>query len=45
MHFNPPRKWFGAKKVGWGIGPHSWEGWVVTALIAVALITLSTTVF
>ncbi|MFF1946010.1 hypothetical protein ACFVWF_28160 [Rhodococcus qingshengii] len=45
MHFNPPRKWFSTNKFGWGIGPNSREAWVVTALFAVAVIVLSTTVF
>lgn len=41
MNFHPPREWFGAKKVGWGISPHTWEGWVVTAAVVAALIALS----
>ena len=27
--------WFGPKRIGWGVGPSSWQGWlVVLALIA-----------
>lgn len=40
MHSNPPRQRFGAKKVGWGFSPRTWEGWVATAAIAAALIAL-----
>lgn len=35
------KPWFGAKTYGIGIGPKSWEGWVVTAVYAVAILTLS----
>ena len=31
--------WFGRKHIGFGIGPRSWQGWLVTlAYIALALI-------
>lgn len=32
--------WFGAKRVGWGIGPRRWQGWLVMAIYAVAMIAL-----
>ena len=25
--------WFGRKAVGYGVGPRSWQGWLVTALV------------
>lgn len=27
-----PRPWFGQKRVGWGLRPVSWQGWVLTVL-------------
>lgn len=24
--------WFGPRRIGWGVGPRSWEGWVVTVV-------------
>ena len=26
------KAWFGPKRLGWGISPRSWEGWLATAL-------------
>jgi hypothetical protein len=26
------RAWFGQKRVGWGLRPVSWQGWVLTVL-------------
>jgi hypothetical protein len=26
------RPWFGQRRVGWGLRPVSWQGWVLTAL-------------
>jgi hypothetical protein len=38
---NPPSKWFGPKRIGVGIRPQTWEGWlivlVVTAAVAVVV--------
>lgn len=32
------RPWFGPKRVGWGISPQTWQGWVLTAaFLAVAI--------
>jgi hypothetical protein len=25
--------WFGRKSVGYGVGPRTWQGWLVTALL------------
>lgn len=30
--------WFGPKLIGWGIGPRSWEGWVVLGVAIAALL-------
>lgn len=29
--------WFGPKKIGWGVSPRSWQGWVVTAIFIAIL--------
>lgn len=42
MALHPVREWFGAKRIGWGISPHTWEGWVATFAIAAALIVVFT---
>lgn len=33
--------WFGPKRIGWGISPRSWQGWLVTLglLLGVAVST------
>ena len=33
-------QWFGPKRVGYGIGPRSWQGWLACALLAGALLGL-----
>lgn len=33
------RPWFGPKRIGWGIRPQTWQGWVVT-VVAVAVIVV-----
>lgn len=35
-----PNGWFGKKRIGWGIGPRRWQGWLVMAIYAVAMIAL-----
>lgn len=35
---NPPKLWFGKKRIGWGYGPQTWEGWAVIGLFVVACI-------
>ncbi len=32
-----PRGWFGPKRIGFGVGPRSWEGWAVSVLLLVAV--------
>ncbi|MGU3433209.1 hypothetical protein ACNHUS_09325 [Actinomycetes bacterium M1A6_2h] len=29
------------KKYGWGISPHTWEGWVIVLIVAVALVGIA----
>ena len=31
------RPWFGPKRIGWGIRPQTWQGWLVTALLVVVV--------
>lgn len=45
MNLNPPRRWFGPKKIGWGYSPRTWEGWITLVVIVAVLITVSTTLF
>ncbi|WP_268932724.1 hypothetical protein [Sphingobium psychrophilum] len=35
---NPPKLWFGKKRIGWGYGPRTWEGWAVIGLFIAACI-------
>ncbi len=32
------RGWFGPKVYGWGASPASWEGWLATGIMALALV-------
>jgi len=34
------RYWFGRKKIGWGWGPRSWEGWLTVILYILLMMTL-----
>jgi hypothetical protein len=38
------KAWFGPRRVGWGLGPATAEGWVVVAIGAAAVIVLAVTV-
>ena len=29
----PRKPWFGPKRIGWGVGPRTWQGWLVTAAV------------
>jgi hypothetical protein len=33
------RPWFGPKRIGYGLSPQTWQGWLITAAF-VAVITL-----
>ena len=41
MHANPPRQWFGAKRIGWGLRPRTWEGWAITAAVVVIIVVIA----
>lgn len=32
--------WFGRKRLGFGFGPRSWQGWLVTLAYAAAMLTI-----
>lgn len=44
MKLHPPSAWFGPKKLGWGISPHTWEGWVVTAAFVGVVVVIASVV-
>lgn len=45
MRSHPPREWFSKYKIGWGIGPNTWEGWLISiALIGVVVVIVSASV-
>jgi hypothetical protein len=36
------RPWFGPKRFGYGIGPQTWQGWLLVAVSAAATILVAT---
>ncbi len=34
------RAWFGPKRIGWGVRPQTWQGWLVTAAVIVVIVVL-----
>jgi len=36
----PRKPWFGPKRFGWGVGPRSWQGWLVTAAVIVVILVI-----
>jgi hypothetical protein len=34
------RPWFGPKRVGYGIGPRTWQGWAITLVVTAVIIAL-----
>ncbi|HEX4216493.1 MAG TPA: hypothetical protein VIA06_24510 [Candidatus Dormibacteraeota bacterium] len=42
MRFNHPRDWFGPRQYGRGIGPRTWEGWLISLLLPLGLVILFT---
>jgi hypothetical protein len=40
----PKQPWFGAKRFGYGFGPRTWQGYLVTAILAVFAVTVGTLV-
>ncbi|MGV8874144.1 MAG: hypothetical protein ACOH2Q_16540 [Rhodococcus sp. (in: high G+C Gram-positive bacteria)] len=45
MALNPPSAWFGPKRYGWGISPHTWEGWFLLVIFVITVVALGATVF
>lgn len=41
MTDRPHRPWFGPKRVGFGIRPQTWQGWLVTLTTVAALIIVA----
>jgi hypothetical protein len=37
--FSGRRPWFGRKRFGYGIGPRTWQGWLLLAVLIALLIT------
>jgi len=35
------RPWFGPKRVGWGLRPQTWQGWLIIALFVVVIIAVA----
>ena len=33
----PRRPWFGRKRVGWGMRPVSWQGWLLTVVYMIVI--------
>jgi hypothetical protein len=40
----PRQQWFGAKRFGYGFGPRTWQGYLVTAILALFAIVVGTLV-
>jgi hypothetical protein len=34
------RPWFGSKRVGYGIRPQTWQGWLITLVVVAVIIAL-----
>lgn len=35
------KPWFGPKRLGFGISPQTWQGWVIVLLVALAVVVLA----
>jgi hypothetical protein len=35
------RPWFGPKRIGYGLRPQTWQGWLITAVLVAVLILIS----
>ena len=33
--------WFGPKRIGYGIGPRSWQGWLATAVVLGGVLSIA----
>ena len=40
--FTGKRPWFGPKRIGYGYGPQTWQGWLLSALSVVAVVVAAT---
>jgi hypothetical protein len=38
---NEQRPWFGPKRIGFGLRPQTWQGWLVTLAIVVAVVSVA----
>ncbi|MFK4495015.1 hypothetical protein ABH936_002144 [Dermacoccus sp. GAS27A] len=37
MSPHPSKPWFGPKRIGWGISPRTWQGYLVTIIGSLVL--------
>jgi hypothetical protein len=38
----PKQPWFGPRRMGFGYGPRTWQGWLVSAVLALFVILVAT---
>jgi hypothetical protein len=38
------RAWFGPKRIGFGLRPQTWQGWVVTMVLVAVIVVVVTLV-
>lgn len=38
----PKKPWFGPKRIGYGIRPTSWQGWLIVVVITVIIVLIAT---
>ena len=38
MRWHPTAPWFGPKRLGWGWRPLTWQGWLITLILAILLV-------
>jgi len=38
------RPWFGPKRLGFGLRPQTWQGWLIVAAFAVAVVVVAVVV-
>jgi hypothetical protein len=43
-HVKDRRPWFGAKRFGYGFGPRTWQGYLITGILALFAIAVGTLV-
>jgi hypothetical protein len=37
---NDRRPWFGPKRIGWGLRPQTWQGWLITVAVVVVVLVV-----